>query len=89
MPTLTQPTSSPVAPAPHQQNAAGDLADAITQLNRSERGRRALVAFRHFLDAKNGSALGLDSDNQRAVETLARACRIFGAYNVRNVLPTR
>lgn len=93
--TLIEPTRSPVAPAPHQSNATDQLAAqkalaaAFTQLTSSERGRRALVAFRRFLDADKGSALSLDADNQRAIETLARSCRIFGAYNVRNVMPKR
>lgn len=99
MPTLTEPTSSPLAPAPASEPASpsetvqntpvDQLAFAIIQLKRSERGRRALVAFRRFLDANDGSALSLDCDNQRAIETLARSCRIFGAHNVRTILPTR
>jgi hypothetical protein len=91
MPTTIEPTSSPAVPASEilQDTPVDHLAAAIIQLNRSERGRRALVAFRRFLDANDGSALGLDFDNQRAIETIARACRIFGAYKIRNVLPTR
>ncbi len=65
------------------------LADAINQLNQSERGHRAAVAFRRFLEADNSSASGLDSNNLRALEMLARSCRIFGAHNVRNILPSR
>ena len=90
--TATAPASlpsSPIAPAPQQRTAADDLAAAITQLNRSERGRRAAVAFRKFLEADEGSASGLDCDNLRALEILAKSCRIFGAWNVRNVLPRR
>jgi len=81
--------ASPIAPAPAQRTAADDLADALIQLNHSERGRRAAVAFRRFLDANEGSALGLDSNNWQALETLVKSCRIFNGYNVRNVLPKR
>jgi regulator of protease activity HflC (stomatin/prohibitin superfamily) len=65
------------------------LGDAIEQLNQSERGRAAAVAFRRFLEANEGSASSLDSNNLRALETLARSCRIFGPWNVRELLPKK
>lgn len=80
------PATIPTAPA-QPRTIVDDLADALKQLNRSERGHRAAVAFRRFLDANDGSAMSLDSENWRAIETLARACRIFGAWNVRDLLP--
>jgi len=69
--------------------AGFDLAAAINQLNQSERGRRAAVAFRRFLEAHDGSSFSLDSNNWRAIETLAKACRVFGAWSVAQDLPRR
>ncbi len=65
------------------------LADALAQLRRSERGQRAAAQFRRLLEANDGSAVSLDSNNWRALETLVRSCRIFGALNVRDLLPKR
>jgi hypothetical protein len=69
--------------------AGRELSEAIHQLKQSERGRRALVAFRKFIEADNGSAASLDCNNQRAIEALARSCRIFGAWTVRDAIPSR
>lgn len=66
-----------------------ELVEAIDQLDRSERGHRAAVAFRKFIEADDGSAVSLDSENQRAIETLARSCRVLGAWSVRELLPEK
>jgi hypothetical protein len=66
-----------------------DLAAALDQLNGSERGHAAAVAFRRFLEANDGSVSGLDSENWQALATLVKACRVFGAWKIRNVLPKR
>ncbi len=83
MSTLSTPATTPPA------FSTADVERALDQLNRSERGRRAAVQLRRFLDANDGSALSLDADNWRALETLTKACRVFGGYAIRNVLPKR
>lgn len=65
------------------------LVEAFDTLNRSERGHAALVQFRKFLEANDRYALGLDSDNWRALETLIRGCRMGGAYKICEALPKR
>jgi hypothetical protein len=62
------------------------VAEAMDQLNQSERGRAAARAFLAFLDANNGSAYSLDTNNWRAIASLARACSIHGAYSVATAL---
>lgn len=89
---MKTPLSPPVQTSPDKLSLTGDqqkLSDALDQLKRSERGRRAAVAFRKFLLADEGSAFSLDSENQRAIETLASSCRIFGASNVVRFLPKK
>lgn len=59
------------------------IAAAVAQLRRSERGAQALLDFRKMLD--NGGD-GLDSENSRALATLAAACHVggcSGAYAIR------
>jgi hypothetical protein len=51
------------------------IRDAIAQLRASERGCAAALRFHELLDADAGYALGLDSANWRALETLVRGCR--------------
>jgi len=87
----TQPTTT--APANPYRSAEAAytatqqaLIDALAQLNQSERGRRALAAFRQFLEADERSACGLDSENLAAIVTLADSCRLFGAYTVLQIL---
>lgn len=82
---MTATETKPATLTPEQKA----LSDALDQLNRSERGRRAAIAFRKFIEANNGSAASLDPDNWKAVASLARACRVFGAWSVRDFLPKR
>ena len=63
-----------------------DLAAAMTQLRRSERGGQALADFRQLLD--NGGDM-LDSENWEALATLIEGCRrggCPGAYLIRCAL---
>ena len=76
-------TEAPLTP--EQQK----ICDALDQLNRSERGHRAAVRLRKFIEADEGSAISLDTNNWRALEDLVRGCRVFGAHNIRNLLPRR
>lgn len=93
MPTVTVPATLAEAQAAREDavrlSAARQLNEALAQLRQSERGRRAAVAFRKFIEADNGSAASLDVNNLRALETLVRSCRIFGAWTVRDSLPNR
>lgn len=65
------------------------ICNAIDRLNRSERGHAAAVRFRKLLEAGDGYAMGLDSGNWKALQDVVRACRIFGAHAIRNLLPRR
>jgi hypothetical protein len=59
------------------------IAAAVAQLRRSERGAQALSDFRKLLE--NGGD-GLDSENSKALATLAAACHFggcAGAYAIR------
>ena len=78
--------STTTAPDHTYTPAQQALIDAIGQLRKSERGRRALKAFRAFLEADNLSACGLDDNNLKAVTALADSCRVFGAYTVRTII---
>lgn len=93
MPTVTVPATLAEAQAAREDavrlSAARQLNEALAQLRQSERGRRAAVAFRKFIEADNGSAASLDVNNLRAIEALARSCRIFGAWTVRDSLPRK
>lgn len=84
-------TMSTTAPAPltSHEEAVNNILLAVDQLNHSERGHLAAVAFRRFLDANDGSAFSLDSNNWRALETLTHACRVHGAFAIRELLPRR
>lgn len=62
-----------------------DLARAVSQLHRSDRGCDALRSFIQLLDANESAALGLDSPNWTAIEVLVRSCRLGGAANVREL----
>ena len=63
--------------------------DAIDHLDGSERGHAALVRFRKLLEAGNGYACGLDSENWACLADVVRACRIFGAYKLLEFLPRK
>lgn len=82
----TPDITNPAAPRPF---TGQDVADAIDQLNHSERGRAAAVRFRKLLEADDQYACGLDTENWRALETIVKACRVFGAYKIREFLPKR
>lgn len=84
---MSAPASPAAAPALSPEQQA--FANALAQLKGSERGRAAAVRFRKLLEADNGYAMGLDQNNWEALEALVRACRVFGAYNVRELLPRR
>jgi hypothetical protein len=68
------------------QNMRTRVAEAIAQLNRSDRGRVAAARFYEFLNADGGDALGLDSENWCAVETLVRGCRLRIGPEIRDAL---
>lgn len=77
-------TTTPAKPFTGQ-----DIIDALEQLNRSERGHAAALQLRKLLEADEGYALGLDSENWRALATLCKGCRVFGGHKILQVLPRR
>lgn len=65
------------------------LADALEQLNQSERGRFAAVQLRKLLTAQDSYVLGLDQNNWQALETLVHGCKLGAACQIRDLLPKR
>lgn len=65
------------------------VADAFGQLENSGRGRAAMVSLRKFLEANDRSALSLDPNNWRALETILQACRRGYAFKICEALPKR
>jgi hypothetical protein len=71
------------------QRRTSDMAPviAVAQLCKSDRGRKATLAFHQMLE---GGGAGLDSNNWRALEALCRFAYTEdrGAYLLFDILPT-